>query len=118
MARRRVAAVVEVVGVITGDLDVVAAPAPGRIYTAVEADLSRMEKIDAGVRGSLAEMARVLAIQVDLAIDGGVPMAQLVKAMQELRVVLRQISEVRSDSDLAKLLRQQLSTPVRDGAPS
>jgi hypothetical protein len=92
------------------------AAGPGRIAVAVERDLARMGALDTGVRGSLGELARVLAIKVDEAVDGGAPLAQVVKAMQELRVVLRQMVEVRGDGDLAKALRRIMSAPVRDGA--
>lgn len=89
---------------------------PGRMLTAVEADLSRMEMLDKGVRGSLAALARELARAMDATGDDQPTPAQVGQLGQQLRTTLLALAEVTGDSSAAEAFFRLMSTAVRDAS--
>lgn len=87
---------------------------PGRMEAQVSADLDRMWGMDHGVRGSLAEAARILARAIDsYAAQPKTPaeLSAIAKAIQELRTTLGRLMEVSEDDPAAGD-----TTPVWDAA--
>ena len=77
-------------------------------------DLRRLGRLDTGVRGSLAEVAFVLARAIDDADEE--PPTTVAKLAQELRVTLGALREVGGDSDDAAGVADDLSAAVWDTA--
>jgi hypothetical protein len=86
----------------------------GPVERSVLADLSRLGKLDEGVRGSLAQMALRLAQAYD-AYDGEDP-GKLSRLNQELRQTLKDVAEVGDDDDGRAGDAARMSTPVRDAS--
>lgn len=79
---------------------------------AVRRDLRRLGRLDTGVRGSLAEVAFVLARAIDDADEE--PPTTVAKLAQELRVTLGALREVGGDGDDAAGVAADLASAVWD----
>lgn len=93
---------------------------PGIMEQTVETDLARMSKLDHGVRGTLAQMARTMAHAIDgfANVETHTPaqLSALAKAHQELRTILSKLEEEIGEENEEE--GKRMSTPVWDGAES
>lgn len=87
---------------------------PGRMLTAVERDLARMEDLTTGVRGSLAALARELARAMDASDEDKPTPAQVGQLGAQLRVTLNSLAEVASDQNATEAFFRLMRTAVRD----
>jgi hypothetical protein len=85
---------------------------PGRMLTAVEADLERMEQLDKGVRGSLAALARELARAMDASDDNQPTPAQIGQLGQQLRTTLLALDNVGGDAGTAEAFFRIMASAV------
>lgn len=86
---------------------------PGRMQTAIEADLARMADLDKGVRGSLAALVRELARAMDATGDDQPTPAQVGQLAQQLRTTLNALANVGGDAGAAAKFFEIMSTAVR-----
>jgi hypothetical protein len=84
--------------------------------TTVLADLARLPKLDTGVRGSLAAIARRLAQAMDETGDDRPTPAQMGALAQQLRTTLTALAEVEGDTSATAKFFELMRTAVFDSA--
>lgn len=85
---------------------------PGPVETRVRADLDAMGQDEKRFRGSLSEIAIVLARSLDQAVNADdVNLTKVAQVALQLRTTLLSMTEVSNDDDLLRKFFARFSTP-------